>query len=545
MIESKLISSIEKVMPHTEPSVLECGRSMFVNERYNFQLAFCYRGEGRMLMCNQIKIEGALAPYITVRNVCLVPVTMLPPTMDDYYISHETGVFPDLLKPFDNVGLVLPKNQWRAVWVTIYAPNGIPAGNYETKFFLISEKGETLTQCTHKLEVIGVKTPEHGLRLTNWMHYDCISQQHGVKLFSRAFYRVFEGYLKSYVEGGYNMLMTPLFTPPLDTKIGTERQTAQLVRVRKDETGYAFDFTELKRFIRFIRKRGIKYIEFSPLFTQWGGAACPKIMANVNGEEKRVFGWETPSGSVEYTQFLAAFLPALGKVIDELKLREYCYLHLTDEPSLENIDVYENCRKMVKQYIGDIPVMDALGDPEFKERGLVDIPVTGIKYYDKFEGQDPSKMFVYNCCTAFDSYHTNRFITMPSQRTRILGFQLYETGVQGYLHWGYNFYRSAYSLEKIDPYADTDAHSTFPSGDAFIVYPAKNGVNGSIRYEVVKEGFQDYDALKLLEEYVGREKVLTLLREQGVKGYTEYPRDGEWHLQFREKINQMIKAYSR
>ena len=189
--------------------------------------------------------------------------------------------------------------------------------------------------------------------------------------------------------------------------------------------------------------------------------------------------------------------------------------------------------------------MDALGDPEFKERGLVDVPVTGIKFYDKFEGQDTSKLFVYNCCTAFDHYYSNRFITMPSQRTRILGFQLYQTGVQGYLHWGYNFYHSAYSVEKIDPYADTDAHGTFPSGDAFIVYPAKDGVNGSVRYEIVKEGFQDYDALKLLESYISREKVLDLLREQGLKGYTQYPRNKVWHIQFREKINEMIKVYSR
>ncbi len=546
MIESKLVSSIEKVMPHTEPKILENGKSMLSNERYNFQLAFRYRGgEGRMLMYNKIKVEGALAPYITVRNVCLMPVTMLPPEMDDYYITHEVGVFPDLLKPFDKAGLVLPIGQWRSVWVTVYKPDGIAAGVYETKFFLVDENDKTIASLTHELEVIDVKTQDYGLRLTNWIHYDCISQWHNVKLFSQKFYEIFDKYLKVYVEGGYNMLMVPLFTPPLDTKVGTERQTAQLVRVTKNGNSYAFDFRDLKKFIRFILKRGIKYVEFSPLFTQWGGAACPKIMATVDGADKCIFGWDTPSNDEEYTKFLRTFLPELGRVVDQLKIRDCCYLHLTDEPSLEHIDAYENCRNMVKKYIGSIPVMDALGAPEFKKRGLVDVPVTGITSYDKFEDCDSSNMFVYNCCTAFKNYLSNRFLTMPSQRTRVLGLQLYQTGVQGYLHWGYNFYHSAYSAEKINPYEETDSHATFPSGDAFIVYPSEEGGNVSLRYEVVKEGFQDYNALKLLEESIGRERVLALLEENGVKGYTQYPRDGAWHVRFRQMLNDLIKKHAR
>lgn len=545
MIEAKIISSIEKIMPHTNPSIEESNVSMLKNERYNFQLAFRYVGDSRMLMCNTIQVTGALAPFINLRDVRLVPVTVLPAKMDDYYISDKVGVFPDVLKPFNKLGIVLPKGIWRAVWVTVESVDDLPIGVHQTTFTLLSEQQEPLAVLTHSLEVIDAKPNDYGLRTTNWIHYDSIEKSHGVKLFSRAFYKLFKEYLRVYTEGGFNMLMVPLFTPPLDTKIGWERRTAQLVHIEKTANGYQFDFSDLKRFIRFALKNGIKYIEFSPLFTQWGGKACPKIMATVNGAEVRIFGWETPSGSEEYTRFLAEFLPALGKVIDELRIRDKCYMHLTDEPSLENIDVYANCRAMVKEYLQGVPVMDALGNPEFKERGLVDVPVSGITYFDTFAGLDVSQLFVYNCCTAFDHYYSNRFINMPSQRTRILGMQLYQTGVRGYLHWGFNFYNSAYSVEEISPYADTDAYGTFPSGDAFIVYPEKDGLNGSIRYENVKEGFQDYQALKLLEEYVGRERVLAMLEREGIKGYTQYPRDGVWHVRFRKQINELIKEYSK
>ncbi|MBR2023051.1 MAG: DUF4091 domain-containing protein [Clostridia bacterium] len=543
MVESKIVASVEKIMPHICPSIEEREGSMLKYERYNFQLAFCYQGESRMLMSNKVQVSGTLAPYLELRVVGLVPVTVLPPKMDDYYLSDTVGVFPDLLKPFDKADLVLPCKQWRGVWVTVYAPEGLPVGTHETTFTLISEKGETLAVLKHNLEIIDAPLVDGGLRLTNWVHYDCIAHTHGVRLFSRAFYKIFKEYLRVYTQGGYNMLMTPLFTPPLDTKIGGERLTAQLVRVKKTGEQYTFDFQDLKRFIRFALKNGIKYIEFSPLFTQWGGVACPKIIATVDGEERRIFGWETPSASKEYMRFLDAFLPQLGLVIDELGIRESCYMHLTDEPGIDNIDAYEQCRNMVKRYIGNIPIMDALGNPEFKERGLVDVPVSGITYFDKFAGCDTSKMFVYNCCTAFNNYYSNRFINMPAQRTRVLGVQLYQTGVRGYLHWGFNFYNSAYSVEQISPYSDTDSHGTFPSGDAFIVYPAPNGVYGSLRYEICKEGFQDCNALKLLENYIGKDRVHDMLEKEGVCGYTKYPRDGRWLINFRAKINQMIKEY--
>ena len=47
------------------------------------------------------------------------------------------------------------------------------------------------------------------------------------------------------------------------------------------------------------------------LYTQWGAEHCPKIMATVDGEYRRIFGWDTAATGEDYRNFLAAFLPAL------------------------------------------------------------------------------------------------------------------------------------------------------------------------------------------------------------------------------------------
>ncbi len=535
----KTISSMEKIMPEIEPIEWENGNTMFSNERFHFQIALQNNSEV-MLKLLKVKITGLDEEYISMRTVELVPAGYVIPSADDYYISTKTGVFPDVLKPFGKKGLVLPCMQWRSVWVTINAEKNIPAGKYELKIEILNPENEVIGKCKYALEVLEEKLPECDLKLTNWMHYDCIAHRHNVELFGDDFYKVFEYYLKAYVTCGQNMLLTPLFTPPLDTLVGGERRTAQLVGVKKMQTGYEFCFDELKKFISFVTARGIKYIEFSHLFTQWGGEFCPKIMAETGNGEEKIFGWETKADEQEYVAFLGAFLPALMQKLEEWGVAEKCYFHLTDEPHIDHLENYEKCRALVKKYIKDRPIMDAMSNYDFYEKGLVDIPVPIANRYLSFKEHGVKNMFVYYCCVPCTAYYSNRALGMPLQRTRILGWQLYASGVQGFLHWGFNFYNTAFSLEEIDPYADTSAGGMFPAGDSFIVYPAQDNVLMSIRGESIGEAVQDYRLCMLLEQCIGKEKVQELLRGWGIEAYHKYPRSVRIHNTIRQKLIEYI-----
>ena len=535
----KTISSMEKVMPDFEPIELEQGNVMLANERFHFQIAMQNTSQA-MLKLLKVNITGLPEEYITLRTVELVPAGYVIPSVDDYYISTKTGVFPDLLKPFGKKGLVLPCKQWRSVWVTLHSEKGIPSGKYDLDIQILDTENTIIERCSYALEVRAERLPECDLKLTNWMHYDCIAHRHNVELFDEEFYKVFDKYLKAYVLSGQNMLLTPLFTPPLDTLVGGERKTAQLVDVKKTKVGYSFSFERLKKFILFAMERGIKYIEFSHLFTQWGGECCPKIMAETENGSEKIFGWETKSDSEEYVAFLQAFLPELMNFIEELGIADQCYFHLTDEPHIDHLENYEKCRALVKKYIKERPIMDAMSNYDFYEKGLVDIPVAITNRYLSFKEHEVPNMFVYYCCVPCEAYYSNRALGMPLQRTRILGWQLYASGVQGFLHWGFNFYNTAFSLEEVDPYADTTAGGMFPSGDSFIVYPAKDGVLTTIRAECIGEAVQDYRLCMLLAQRVGKEKVQKLLHSFGIEAYHKYPHSVRIHKTIRQKLIEYI-----
>lgn len=118
------------------------------------------------------------------------------------------------------------------------------------------------------------------------------------------------------------------------------------------------------------RRCGIKYFEMSHLFTQWGAEHAPKTVAEVDGERKRIFGWETDADSEEYRDFLHRFAAALTAFIDRKGIRNFCRFHVSDEPSLEQYEVYKKRADLIAEIFPGFKVIDALSDIEFLTKAL-------------------------------------------------------------------------------------------------------------------------------------------------------------------------------
>ena len=134
-------------------------------------------------------------------------------------------------------------------------------------------------------------------------------------------------------------------------------------------------------------------------------------------------------------------------------------------------------------------------------------------------------------------------MAMPSYRNRIIGTQFFKYDIKGFLHWGYNFYNSALSKKKINPFMVTDGINTYPAGDCYSVYPGEDGPIESLRIVVFTEALQDLRAMKLLESYIGKEKVVKLMEDMAgmeIK-FDKYPHTSEYVLSFREAVNKLIK----
>ncbi|MBP3964987.1 DUF4091 domain-containing protein [Paenibacillus lignilyticus] len=535
-LETRCVSSLVKIFAQDgelQEPVYPKG-SALRGEVYAFQIA--YRSAQMRKNINLSVTSQLQNSTITVRSVGLVPSEMPMYADHDERIFQATpGLFPDPLYPIAQGITALP-NVWSSVWVTVQVDRAEQGGTFDIAIAFETAEGESLAQESFSLTVIPRELPEQKLIHTEWFHTDCIATQYNVPVFSEEHWRLLEAFIGTAVRHGINLLLTPLFTPPLDTAVGGERPTVQLVDVEKTGNQYKFGFEKLDRWADMCLAVGVRYFEFSHLYTQWGAKHAPKIMAHENGEYKRIFGWETEASGEEYRSFLGQLIPELLKWVEGRGLQKQVYFHISDEPSMSALEDYRQASDWLRPMLQGYPVIDALSDYEFYESGLVPRPIPATNHIEPFLEAGVPDLWTYYCCGQYKDV-SNRFFTFPSARNRIIGVQMHKFGITGFLHWGFNFWYSQYSIKPINPYITTDAGHAFPSGDAFLVYPGEEGPIESIRMEVFYEALQDMRAFALLEELGGKDELQALI---GNLTFSSYPAESEWLLNLRETVNKRI-----
>ena len=542
----KFVSSLEKcfLSDNIADKATFSNGSFLKNERFHLGVCFTADDPDAAKRAVTLRVVSPLAAYVAVRKVVHVPVRMAcnpGETVADDYITTAPGLYPDMLVPLAENGQLFLQKNLESLFLEIDTKGAVAAGDYPLTVQLV-DGNEVVEEATCTLTVIGAALPPQTLKFTQWFYCDCLRVQYGTESFDERHWQIIESYAKTAVKNGVNMLLTPIFTPALDTAVGRERPTTQLVDVTVQNGSYAFGFEKLGRWVDMCDRIGVQYLEIAHFFTQWGAEHAPKVMATVDGEYRRIFGWDTDAAGEEYGAFLQALIPALLAFLREKNgWDKRCFFHISDEPSEEHLAQYAAARAQVTALLRGYPIMDALSNYEFYERGVVDIPVAATDHIGPFLAHKVEGLWCYYCVGQSKKV-SNRFVAMSSARTRILGAQMYKYGIAGFLHWGYNFYFSQFSMETVNPLMITDGDYFAPAGDTFSVYPAPDGTPyASLRLEVFYDGLQDMRALALCESLYGREYTLKLL-EQGTDAITfsEYPRDGAFLPAMRERVNAAI-----
>ena len=499
----------------------------------------------------EIRAEEITARLYSVGSVP-VRVAAYPDSYDDDYISTDPGLYPDALFPITEESEVyIPQAQTALFRVEVSVPPDALAGKYcVTVVFssyegLHTAAGEEIGRVASVMPLLDKSLPPQKTVVMQWLHADCLAEYYGVEPLSNEHFLILENYVRCAVSHGVNALFTPLFTPPLDTEVGGERLTVQLVDVTLENGKWIFGFDKLDRFMDMGRSCGAEYFEFSHLFTQWGAGHAPKIMAKTEDGYRRVFGWDTDASGEEYRTFLSAFLPELTTHLREqgVSVEKQCVFHISDEPSEAEKETYSSAVESVRDLLGGCIVADAMSEVSFYKEGLCSHPIAGTNAAEEFLAEIPDGLWVYYCCSQSVNV-SNRFIAMPLGRTRIIGVQMWKAKASGFLHWGYNFWMSQHSTHRIDPYFCTDGEYFAPAGDAFSVYPGDAGKPiASVRLKTFYEALCDIRALDEAEARHGRAETLKVVDDVfGANlSFTQYPRgdSGERILELRRRLASM------
>lgn len=566
---SFLTYSGEKIFPDSSISESIKEGSCFANEPYMLTLAY---SSDEPQVCPPITMS-AVCPgtEVSVYKVGYVPVTRTDLDYDEAASEKNgPGLFPDILFKRSAEPHIVKRNDSRLPFYEKDEDNLITATKaFQSLAVIINENGSmlnpgiypltitvkslldgsVLAEHVFSLKVLNEKLPETDIHYTNWFHYDCLCDIHKVELYSERFFEIFENYLKNATLNGMNMLLTPFFTPPLDTFIGGERTCVQLVDIEKNGDNYKFDFSLAERFVRLAVSCGIKYIEHSHLFTQWGAEHAPNIYATEDGVYKRIFGWDTTASGEEYSHFLDCYIPALTEFMKNMGYEDRLFFHISDEPTKENESTYKKAVDTVSGLLRDYPRGDALEDIVFYEKEFVKTPIVSISKADNFYGKCPEYWLYYT-----GGYYegsglekcANRLLTSKPYRTRILGLHMYKYKATGFLHWGYNYYYDRMTTGICDPKGDACFYKQLP-GAAYLAYPGIDTAHPSLREKYMNEAMCDYRALKALEKHIGYDEVIKLCEDffSGEITVNTMPESIEQMHKFREMINSEIEQHVR
>ncbi|MEG1686386.1 MAG: DUF4091 domain-containing protein [Angelakisella sp.] len=402
-----------------------------------------------------------------------------PFTVYDCLVPQQEGVIPV------NEGVA-------ACYFCLRPKQNLEAGTYQV---LLQASGAQDTYCCRlEVTVYPVMIPADTFAVTNWFSLAAISRFHGVEQGSAAFLTVLERYIHAMRRAHQTM-----FFIQLDETCVTSRAP------------YEFDFEYLTPVVTLFFAQGMQQMEIGTLLSRgWLADHRPDMRTDVF---RCAMAQDVPFESAEGYAISVRFVQALAAYLTRHGWQDKVVFHIHDEPDIHVKDEntmahrrrqYYLAANILRKYLPSIRIIEAVDSAQFY--GGVDICVPGTAGYEAKKEQFDAlialgeTVWAYVCCGP-EGQWLNRFLDFALLKGRLLFWGCAKNRLGGFLHWGFNQF-----VETMDPFVGTSCPNTtgigtsFPCGDAFIVYPGKDGPWLSMRLEASRRGAEDAALLQLLRE---------------------------------------------
>ena len=429
-----------------------------------------------------------------------------------------------IYEPFTLVKQDLQSDNNGVLALRVELPIG-PAAKAGVQNYVISVKAngweEKLDWKLNVHKAIVRPLPDQQLGYTNWFKLDNVASRHNLEKWGEPFWQMLGRYADLMAKGRQNTFIVPWRE---FVKMGTDGQVA--VQDRR-----------LGRYIKLFLDRGFTRIESGHIASRhkndWGLSRLDSYFtgSGVNSEKGRTE--------------LAAILKEIRKVLDKLDLlKDVQFLqHLTDEPTDTNAESYKELAKQVREYLGDVKIFEATMSSKLV--GAVDHWCPQVQIYQKerdfFEQRKKAgdKVWVYTCLVPGGKW-LNRTLDMERLRQVYLGWSLVRYDLDGFLHWGLNYYIGDPFKQSAVKHPHGADNNFLPAGDTHVVYPGDDGPLSGQRFESHRIGMEDADLLLQLKKR--SPKLADEIMQKVFRSFNDYTTDLGEYRQARRQLLQAVSA---
>jgi len=432
--------------------------------------------------------DAAALEAASVRFVGYVPVTRPTPNPASDRLREAPADYPDPLLEDDSISV--PAGAAQPIWITVPIPVDAEPGIYRGELRVSGVVGGERKSTTAPLaaRVYDVVVGPSRLWVTNWY----FTRFHHLEVDPAPYSKEFWSLLRRFAQNMAEHRQNVAWVSPFELARGELNDEGEIV----------FDFAHFDQWVEIFMEEGvIGRIEGRHIGTRSGDWSSPFVVRTLQERDGRFVPAMADPTSDEADAFYGRFFPALVAHLEERGWLDRYLQHLADEPIAANIDSYRAMADLARRYAPQLRIIEACHTKDLI--GAIDVWVPQLNYWHRDADhysqrqREGEEVWFYTCMYPQGDY-ANRFIELPLIKTRLLHWINYRHGATGYLHWGYNAWRD--DVDPLEnPAPDHPAGRTIlPAGDAWIVYPGKDGPLDSIRFEAMRDGIADYELLCML-----------------------------------------------
>ncbi len=396
-----------------------------------------------------------------------------PNRQKDSLLRLAPAWFPDYLS--EDEKCALRRDSRKAVYLTVKIPPDAAPGEYHAT--VTAKAGTVSASLPLVVQVYPLTLPEERhLFVTEW--------------FSTSEFRTHHQ-LDSADEAGFDRLLRIYAQNMAEHRQNVFRAGLGLIGSRRGSDGkLEFDFSRFDRFAQVFWATGHMDLLETGFVAQFGkgGWSGSEIVLNhfpVREADGR-------RSSVAGEDFLPQFLPAFVTYLRAKGWLEKTVFHIADEPSDHNIIAFGQASDFAHRFAPELRRIDAIETPHCLGALEVWIPKLDhlATWQSAFEDaqRQGNELWFYTVGIFQGGSLLNKTVDVPLIETRLMHWLNYRYNLRGYLHWGFNAWTD-------DPIKAPGEHR----GDGWHVYPKKEGLLNSLRWEQMRNGIQDYECLWLLE----------------------------------------------
>lgn len=384
--------------------------------------------------------------------------------------------FPDYLS--EDRTCSMRKGNRKAVYLTIEIPREALPGEYRAT--VAARTGSASTTLPLALQVYPLTLPkERHVLVAEWFSTSEFTKHHYLAPSDEErFYRLLRVYAENMAEHRQNVF-----------RVGLESVECRRVADGKLEFDYS-RFDKLAQMFWDTGRMDLLETGFIAEFGKGGWSSSEIVLANFPVKEA-----DGKRSSLSGEEFLPQFLPAF---VSHLRARGWLaktVFHICDEPSNHNVMAWRDASEFVHRHAPELRRIDAIETPHCL--GALEVWVPKLDHLatwqDAYEAaqRQGNELWFYTVGIFQGGSLLNKTVDVPLIEARLMHWLNYRYNLRGYLHWGFNAWTD-------DPIHAPGEHR----GDGWHVYPKKDGLLNSVRWEQMRNGLQDYECLWLLENKI-------------------------------------------